>query len=119
MNRRSFFKMLTGFVAGVYAAFAPNKADSSISASISHSTACSQTLNWINMGQFKDSSCTEMHCCYTHKNGRKMKCMVLLDDNNFSEDLITHARAIKKRAVYGGAWYPTPYHIEWKEGEEI
>ena len=121
MNRRSFFQLITGFAAGVVTAFAPGKAKSKMTLSQWHKSTPMEfviqderdllekrTLNWINMGPYKKLHyVTQMDCCYTHKNGKKMRCVVLFENDYLCEDIKIHAASIKRRAIEGGAWYPT------------
>jgi len=117
MNRRSFFQLVTGVVGGVVAAFVPKTKPkmtlrewdktTQMETVIQDERNLMPTLNWIHVGPYKDTSLIQMDCCYTHKNGKKMRCCTLFDIDSIEGDLKNCDADIRRRAIEGGAWYPT------------
>ena len=132
MNRRNFFKTVTGFVAGMFTTSAiakekpkltvamvqKAKNDLEVASNIQLSLGCKEfrdaltevekekltTYHWIDMGYWS-SGLKQLACCYTRPNGMRMRLAALSEDDRIEET----KKATEKRtqAIEGGAWYPT------------
>ncbi len=135
INRRSFFSVIAGAIGGVYAAFVPKAKGLTVADLLKCRDELKKakvtwvapvegvprrkgmkfplenldkTLNWIFVGPYKKLHYViQMDCCYTHKNGKKMRCAVLFDKDNFQKVFKNTDVVIRRRAIEGGAWYPT------------
>ena len=64
-----------------------------------------KTFNWINIGIYKNQASVVMFaCCYTHKDGRKMKNILLFDKEDIDEMKVKAEESMRSRAIVGGAW---------------
>ncbi len=63
-----------------------------------------KTYTWINAGPYEDDlDVSILVCCYTHKNGRKMKNMILVESGD-EESCMSKYEESDKKAMAGGAW---------------
>ncbi len=64
-----------------------------------------KTFNWIDTGPYKEHSASMFACCYTHKDGRKMKNILMFWTGDDFDELKKKAEdSMSARAVVGGAW---------------
>ena len=152
MNRRNFFKTVTGFIAGIFASTAKSKdlcggqngvlyprckfnADkipdkSEVSTDELNDMMAKQrvraaermarppyiidesdfvrlkTYNWIDMGCYKEiGDVRELHCCYTRPSVGRVRVAILCQIDEI--ELTKKVYEERRRAVKGGAWYPT------------
>lgn len=65
------------------------------------------TFYWLNTGFYRDDlpDVFLLACYYTHKDGRKMKYMVLTDEADIVSCMSSSESS--RKAVSGGVWYPT------------
>lgn len=117
MNRRNFFKTATGFIAGVFAGTKSSEKDLCGGQNGTLCPRCKfnnkepepsllETYNWIDMGCFKEIlDVRELHCCYTRPGAGKIRAAMLCQVDEI--ELTKKVYEERRRAVEGGAWYPT------------
>ena len=65
-------------------------------------------FNWIDTGPYYDENphIHLMACCYTQRDGRKIKSLFLIYEEDLESDIPKCESQLSNRAVDGGAWTP-------------